>query len=110
MLQKDRLRRRLEMQRCQGQHAPPRVRMDANATVVTQSPRPDMRIREGGAMTSASGSPVILVVDDDPLNRTVMSAILRKLGYRFHLATNGREAVEAVFRDKYVAVLMDCLM
>jgi CheY-like chemotaxis protein len=52
----------------------------------------------------------VLVVDDDPLNRTVMSSILRKLGYRFDLATNGREAVEAVSRDQYVAVLMDCLM
>lgn len=57
-----------------------------------------------------SNDPLILVVDDDPLNRTVMSAILQKVGYRFHLATNGREAIEAVFRDDYSAVLMDCLM
>jgi CheY-like chemotaxis protein len=54
--------------------------------------------------------PLVLVVDDDPLNRTVMSAMLQRLGYRFALATNGREAVEAVTRDSYAAVLMDCLM
>jgi CheY-like chemotaxis protein len=53
---------------------------------------------------------LILVVDDDPMNRMVMSAILRKLGYRFHLATNGREAVDATRREAYAAVLMDCLM
>jgi CheY-like chemotaxis protein len=65
---------------------------------------------DDGAVTGAPADPLILVVDDDPLNRTVMSAILQKLGYRFHLATNGREAIEAVFRDDYAAVLMDCLM
>jgi CheY-like chemotaxis protein/HPt (histidine-containing phosphotransfer) domain-containing protein len=51
-----------------------------------------------------------LVVDDDPVNRMVMGAILRQLGYRFDVAVNGREAVEAVRREPYAIVLMDCLM
>src|SRR4051812_44339974 len=110
MLQNDRLPRCLEMQRCEGQYPLPRTRMDADATVDPRSLRPEMRVREGGGATAASGSPLVLVVDDDSLNRTVMCAILQKLGYQFHLATNGREAIEAVFRDSYVAVLMDCLM
>jgi two-component system, sensor histidine kinase and response regulator len=54
--------------------------------------------------------PLVLIVDDGPLNRTVMGAMLQKLRYRFDLATNGREAVEAVCRERYAAVLMDCLM
>jgi CheY-like chemotaxis protein len=44
------------------------------------------------------------------MNRVVMNAILGKLGYRLHLATNGREAVEAVRRESYAAVLMDIMM
>src|SRR4051812_26952854 len=110
MMQDDRVHRCLVMQRCEGQHALPRVGMDADATVDTQRLGPEMRVRGVGAAAAAWGSPVILVADDDPLNRTVMSAILKRLGYRFHLATNGREAVEAVLGDSYAAVLMDCLM
>jgi two-component system, sensor histidine kinase and response regulator len=58
----------------------------------------------------APSGALVLIVDDDPLNRTVMSAMLQKLRYRFDLARNGREAVEAVCRERYAAVLMDCLM
>jgi two-component system, sensor histidine kinase and response regulator len=54
--------------------------------------------------------PLVLVVDDDAMNRTVLSAMLRQFGYRFHFATNGREAVDATRREAYAAVLMDCLM
>src|SRR4051794_26468936 len=41
--------------------------------------------RAGSAARQAgcTDRPLVLVVDDDPLNRTVMSSILRKLGYRF---------------------------
>jgi CheY-like chemotaxis protein len=69
--------------------------------------------REAKARTQqpdAPAGPLVLIVDDGSLNRTIMSAMLEKLGYRFDLATNGREAVEAVCRERYAAVLMDCLM
>ena len=69
-----------------------------------------LRAGDAGAAPGTSEGPLVLVVDDDPLNRTVMSAMLQKAGYQFHLATNGREAIEAVLRDSYSAVLMDCLM
>jgi two-component system, sensor histidine kinase and response regulator len=55
-------------------------------------------------------APLILVVDDAVVNRTVMQGILRKHGYRCHIAANGREAVDATCREAYDAVLMDCLM
>ena len=75
-----------------------------------QAPGSDAPAEATPGLPGQLDSPLILVVDDDKLNRVVMSAVLRQLGYRFTLATNGREAVEAVRRERYAAVLMDCLM
>ncbi len=52
----------------------------------------------------------LLVVDDNATNRLVAEAMLRRRGYLVDLAENGREAVEAVARERYDAVLMDCEM
>ena len=71
---------------------------------------PPASSREGSAASDPSDGPLILVVDDDPMNHLVMNAVLRRLGYRCHTAKNGREAVEANQRQAYAAVLMDCLM
>ncbi len=52
----------------------------------------------------------ILVVDDHPTNRKFCAAALRKLGFEPELAESGQEAVEAVQRDVFDAVLMDIEM
>jgi PAS domain S-box-containing protein len=52
----------------------------------------------------------ILVAEDNPTNQEVVLAILRKLGYEADLATNGKDAVEALERAEYAAILMDCEM
>lgn len=52
----------------------------------------------------------LLVVDDNATNRLVAEAMLTRSGYTVDLAENGREAVEAVARTPYDAVLMDCEM
>jgi two-component system, sensor histidine kinase len=52
----------------------------------------------------------ILVVEDNPINQEVTKAMLENLNYRVAIATNGREAVEAMARDSYDLVLMDCQM
>jgi len=52
----------------------------------------------------------ILVVEDNPTNQKVAVGILKKLGYRPDLAADGRQALEALRRQDYRLVLMDCQM
>jgi two-component system, sensor histidine kinase and response regulator len=52
----------------------------------------------------------VLLAEDDVLNQIVAVGILGRLGYHADVAENGREAVAAVERGAYRAVLMDCRM
>ena len=54
--------------------------------------------------------PLILLVEDDPVAQKVARFQLHRLGYSVHIAQNGREAVEAAFKNDYVLILMDCHM
>jgi PAS domain S-box-containing protein len=56
------------------------------------------------------GRPLVLVAEDNPINRKVVLAMLDKLGYQAEAVNNGLEAVEACARSAYQAVLMDCMM
>ncbi|MBI1814214.1 MAG: PAS domain S-box protein [Deltaproteobacteria bacterium] len=54
--------------------------------------------------------PRILVAEDNALNQHITVRMLEKLGYRVDVAANGIEALRALERAAYVAVLMDCQM
>ena len=58
----------------------------------------------------AQASPGVLVVEDNALNRKVVVTMLKKLGYRADVATNGREALAALDLGGYRLILMDCQM
>ncbi|MFC5312576.1 PAS domain S-box protein [Azospirillum rugosum] len=52
----------------------------------------------------------ILAVDDNPVNRNVVEAMLVRQGHAVTLAGNGLEAVDAVMRQGFDVVLMDVQM
>jgi PAS domain S-box-containing protein len=52
----------------------------------------------------------ILVVEDNRTNRQVLLAQLEKLGYEARAVAGGGEAIDALEREKYDLVLMDCQM
>ncbi|MBD0330962.1 MAG: response regulator, partial [Thermoleophilia bacterium] len=52
----------------------------------------------------------VLIAEDNAVNRQLALLLLEKLGHRAAVAVNGREAVEAVERDRYDVVLMDVQM
>jgi CheY-like chemotaxis protein len=52
----------------------------------------------------------VLIVDDSSANRRLTTGLVERLGYRAQTAANGREAVEALSREPWAAVLMDCRM
>ena len=52
----------------------------------------------------------ILIVDDSQVNREVAQQMVRNLGYSTVSASNGNQALDAVSKDDYAAILMDCQM
>ncbi|NWH06773.1 ATP-binding protein [Desulfobacter latus] len=55
-------------------------------------------------------APLVLVVEDNPINQEVSSGILKCLGCRVDLAENGEMAVAAVADKSYDIIFMDCQM
>ncbi|WP_244973851.1 ATP-binding protein [Ectopseudomonas mendocina] len=59
------------------------------------------------ALGSGDGQAVLLV-EDNPVNQTVIEAMLRSLGYQVSLVGDGQQAVQSCSQQDYAAILMDC--
>ncbi len=57
-----------------------------------------------------SGTPKVLLVEDNVVNQKVAALLLKRAGCHVTLASNGREAVEAVQEKPFDLVFMDCQM
>jgi CheY-like chemotaxis protein len=53
---------------------------------------------------------LVLIVEDNTVNQKVAVRLVERLGYRADVVANGLEALEALERISYDAVLMDCQM
>ncbi len=70
-------------------------------------PPPQVQPKE----TFASRRPLhVLLCDDNAINQKVAVRILQQLGYEPDLATNGREALDALDRKPYDLIFMDVMM
>lgn len=50
----------------------------------------------------------VLLVEDNPVNQTVIEAMLRSLGYQVSLVADGAQAVHYSSQQAFDAILMDC--
>lgn len=55
-------------------------------------------------------NPVILIVDDSPVNLQILSSLLKPYYSNLHLATNGQQCLEAVASNTFDLVLLDLNM
>ncbi|HWQ95507.1 MAG TPA: response regulator [Gammaproteobacteria bacterium] len=55
-------------------------------------------------------SRLLLLVEDNPVNRKLAMMQLKKLGFTAHTTNNGREALTALRLSRYDLILMDCQM
>ena len=60
------------------------------------------------APTPVTDNDQVLLVEDNPVNQSVIEAMLRSLGMAVCTAEDGLEAVDLVGRQRFAAVLMDC--
>jgi CheY-like chemotaxis protein len=59
---------------------------------------------------AAARDALVLLVEDNAINRRVGQKMLEKLGYGVRCVGNGAEAIEVVGSHRYDLVLMDCQM
>jgi len=52
----------------------------------------------------------ILLTEDDPVAQIIVSRMLKRYGYLVDVASDGKEAIDALEKNDYALVLMDCMM
>lgn len=71
---------------------------------------PALRGRSARLNSDRSGLPVILVVDDNYLNRKVVGSLLKVLGVQADYASGAAEAIDMAREKSYDLILMDLIM
>ncbi|XP_006459775.1 SSK1 response regulator receiver [Agaricus bisporus var. bisporus H97] len=70
--------------------------------------------KKGKALTPSDGNIVppisVLIVDDNPINQTILSTFMKRKKIRYGIANNGKEAVEKWKTGGFHLILMDIRM
>ena len=74
-----------------------------------RSPTPE-RLATAQRPGPSPAAPLVLIVEDSPVNRLVAQRVVERCGFRSHVVNDGREALDALAAQNYAAVLMDCQM
>ena len=80
------------------------------APAAPDAPRPVAQPAHGARGGDSDHAPLVLVAEDSPVNQIVAVRTLERCGFRADVAADGREALAALERNHYDAVLMDCQM
>jgi PAS domain S-box-containing protein len=75
-----------------------------------EATRRDESRANGAVPPSWTNPPLVLVVEDSAVNQIVAARMLERCGCRVEVACDGREALAALERQSFDAVLMDCQM
>lgn len=87
-----------------------------HVTVAMAIASADAILRDASGQQAASDSVAltlegrILVAEDNEINQEIISALLSSMGVSHRLASNGKEALEALGQEEFVLVLMDVQM
>ncbi|MGH2849712.1 MAG: ATP-binding protein [Solirubrobacteraceae bacterium] len=81
-------------------------------SVHVEAPEPEAheRLAPLSARGPSPAAPLVLIVEDSPVNRLVAQRVVERCGFRSHVVNDGREALDALAAQNYAAVLMDCQM
>lgn len=78
---------------------------------LTETPTPETPDRlEASPPAACRLAARILIAEDNEVNQIVLSELLADEGYRYEIVNDGKQAVEAVLRNHFDMVLMDCQM
>jgi CheY-like chemotaxis protein len=81
-----------------------------NAVIPTDQTAAPIITRHSLSEVQTRSRPLVLVVEDNPVNQKVAANMIEKLGYRVNVAASGREAVDSLASIPYELVFMDCQM
>lgn len=85
-----------------------RLKRQAQTQLVSAETAPFLPLERHESKSRFQG--YVLLVEDNPVNQEVTVAILESLGCRVDVASDGEEALEALSRNSYDLVFMDCQM
>ncbi|MCR9200455.1 MAG: response regulator [Planctomycetaceae bacterium] len=83
------------------------LRDESHADLLTSAPPQGL---PSGDPTNPDDRPVVLLADDNEVNRVVAGETLKLLGCEVVMAVDGRQALELMSQQAFSIVLMDCQM